>query len=368
MKRSCHLAVALALALLWGRPADLSALERKALSGSQAECRSGEVGVVIPAFDGEQPLGQQVATVLNLQIWQTLRRADGVGWQDRGSGVVVWESEPLAEPRFAAAEKKTAERGCQLVFWGRTWKYGKDVVAQTYLSILDRSVLWRTEFELEDGPRTLELGLPRRRYEFAPIVLASDVVERYSRPEALELKSEPGGGHPLGPLGVEFAALEHRPGAARVVSEDDRVGWVQLPRLSRNRSEVVDFTGGVVRMLRGDWRGARDLLQRVVDHPAAPASLVIDSLILQGVATENLGQNGWPMIKRAYERNPHSRITARYGLQLRLARLADKRSRGQTADGELQALEQAVADTRHLFADDDPWIAGARRAAGAARN
>jgi hypothetical protein len=333
-------------------------------AASDTDCLDGKIGVVVPAFAGgdreESLLGQQVATMLNLQIWQTLRRADELG-DDFGSGVAIWDPEPLAEQTFEAAEEKAREKGCQLVFWGQAWSYGEDVVAQIYLSILDESALWRTEVELAGGRRPFELGFPRRRYEFAPIVLKPEVVARFSQPSALKLWSDRNGTGLQGVLGEVFIAIRQERNAAFVES-DGRLGWILLPELSDERSEVVEFTSSIMRILRQDWRGARDLLQRVIDNPVAPMSLVIDSLILQGVVSERLGENGWPMIERAYSLNEHSRITARYGLMHRLSRLEKRRSGGQGAANESRALEEALADTQSLFAPDDPWVVDARLA------
>ncbi len=374
MKR--NLLAAAVLALLFGRPDALFAGQRWA--GLESEPGEDVVCIFIPAFDGPQPLGQQIATVLNLQIWQTLRKSAGSG-EDFGTGLVVWDPNPLPEPSFAAAERSADEHGCQLAFWGRAWTYGDDVVAQTYLSILDRPapagtedledgagevaagaarrphVLWRTEVEREGAPLRFDLGFPRQRYEFGPIVLKAEVVEKFSLPSALELTVSRDGGEQLGALGAEFRALEQHGDAARVESGGVR-GWVRLPQLSTTRSEVVDFAGGIARLLRRDAYGAVQLLERVADNPATPAALEIDSLILQGVALESLYVDGWPLIERAYDLNPHSRITARYRLMKQISNLArfrnDKRRRA--------ALEHALADTRHLFAGDEPWVVGAR--------
>lgn len=349
-----RLGAALAFALLTLGSARLLAVDRSSLSGSFAECREGEVGLFIPAFEGSQPLGLQVATVLNLQIWQTLRRVPG----SPVTGVVVWDHEPLAEPSFESAEQQASERGCQLVFWGRVWRYGDDVVAQTYLSILDPRPLWRVEIDSLDGTHAVELGFPRHRYEFAPIVLRSELVEQFSQPSALELRSRSDGGDVLGTLGAEFSALEQGADVARVMNADGRDGWVQLPQLSRERSEVVDFTGGVIRMLRGDWPGAADLFDRVSTNSVTPSALEIDSLLLRGVASANRSENGGSAIEDAQRLNRHSAISTRYLMMKHLSRLAERQLRGESGEREREALERTLAQNRHLFATDDAWIEG----------
>jgi hypothetical protein len=138
---------------------------------------------------------------------------------------------------------------------------------------------------------------------------------------------------------------------------------VHLPELSFNRSEVVDFTGGVIRVMRGDWEGAYELLERVVENPKTPVPLRIDSLILQGVAKEQRGLDGWRELESAYALNPHSRSTATYYLMKRVSVLAHAIQENSRAAFEAQwELERTLHSTRYMFGSADPWIRRVERA------
>ena len=67
-----------------------------------------DVALYMPALEADGPLGFRAATVLNLQIWRTLRKAPtpnraGLSF---GSGVVVWDPEPLDALTHEAAARE----------------------------------------------------------------------------------------------------------------------------------------------------------------------------------------------------------------------------------------------------------------------
>ena len=98
-----------------------------------------EIRLYIPAFEGPDSLGKNVATILNLQIWRTLRREpdrDPRG-EDFGRGMIVWGVTPLKEGSHVGAEQAATKDNIasQFVLWGETFPYGSGVISQTYFSI-----------------------------------------------------------------------------------------------------------------------------------------------------------------------------------------------------------------------------------------
>ena len=263
-----------------------------------------EVRVFIPAFESPGSLGLNVATVLNLQIWQTLRRAPtpnplGLSF---GDGLVIWDENPLERPSHADAEQAGAldQISADMVLWGKAYAYGGGVVVQSHLTFSDgnlrrraRPEQWNIHVPTGDGGVELTADVPARRYTFEPIVLGSDVVARYSAPAALKIYSAKEGGAELGTLNAQlFKARQHEGDNVLVVSNPGPAqvkGWVRLPRLSASRVEVVDFVGGLIRVMRADWNGARTLIKRVVENTHTPTALRIDSLLYLGLLDEKQG-------------------------------------------------------------------------------
>lgn len=123
----------------------------------------------------------------------------------------------------------------------------------------------------------------------------------------------------IGALSGDFTALEQGPNIARVRGSGlAEPGWVKLPGLSNNRSEVTDFAGGLIRIFRRDWSGAIDLLSRVTKTPSAPVSIRISSYQLMAAASQSLhDQAGTPnrsveYAEAAEKLNPYLRWTVKY--------------------------------------------------------
>ena len=139
------------------------------------------VTIYTPAFEGPQGLAQSVATILNLQLWETLRGAGARG-QSFGLGVAVW-GRPLEIYSHQDAERRAKEISllAQLVFWGKIYEYGDGAVAQANLSIPryhDFREHHPEEWDLEVTEGKVDLhfavDIPQRRYSFRPLVLTRD--------------------------------------------------------------------------------------------------------------------------------------------------------------------------------------------------
>ncbi len=126
------------------------------------EAEAQRVALYIPAFEGEDALGRNVATVLNLQIWQTLRKAPFPNPQriSFGEGMVIWDDVPLSSQTHEGAVEAAREFGTDMVLWGKAWRYGDGVAVQAYLTIVKRDT--RSIWQIQAGSRgSIGVDVPR---------------------------------------------------------------------------------------------------------------------------------------------------------------------------------------------------------------
>jgi hypothetical protein len=308
-------------------------------------------------------VGIRAGAILNLQIWQTLRIP--VGPEGRHTkGTVTWDFASHPPTTFAEAEGYAAaqtDQEPQIVLWGRAWQYGAGTVVEAFLSIRPGNPenpfganLWTVHLP-DDGEFTV--GVPHRQIEFAPIVIRSELMPELTAPAGLKLYSQPSGPQTLGFVGDYFKALEQGSDSAKVVTPNGTRGWIRLPNLSTEHSEVVDFSGGVVRILRNDWDGAIQLLRKAAENPRAPTSVRDDSYLYIAIATARSGGDPSPWIQKAYELNPYSRTVLQYLCMAKLALLvhSDVLAANRSAP-QIEALRQITAAGGPLYSRDDPWF------------
>jgi hypothetical protein len=322
-----------------------------------------KITVYAPAFAGPDALGRNVATILQLQLWQSFRRMpwpDNPEDHDFGPGLIVWDASPLPELDHAEAEAaaRRIDVLAQMVIWGRAYAYGGGVAVQAnitlpaYQDFREANLeTWRVELAGE----TFEVDVPRRRFEVSSMVLDAGIVEKYSLPTALEIHSARRGGEVLGSVGSQMRATQFEPDLAYVRSGGVE-GWVRLPELSRQRSELVEVAAGIVRVYRGDFEGAVASFTRVLDNPNTRTPLRIDALLYRGMAKERLGRSGRKDFLQAYGLSPFAQTTVRYLITSDLAALA----RGDLSAGGAAEVRDRLRSTiereRYLFAPDDPWL------------
>jgi hypothetical protein len=324
------------------------------------------ITLYVPAFFSEpKPLGLNVASVLGLQVWQTLRRAPSPNPKnhDFGEGVVRWTPSELSAFGFDSADKDAQRFDilAQLILWGKAYQYGSGIVVFAHLSIPDYSDFrfkqferWRIAFKLPSG-RTSEVtaDLPSRRYTFEPLVLRAEIAAQFSRPDALPLYSDSRGRNRIGTLPPVFDADNQTNNAVHVVTRAGQ-GWVILPGLSNERSEVVELVAAIVRLFRGDWAGARDLLRRAL-ATAAPTAVRVDTYLLSAYAGVRLGAKDVEEDLHAAEvLNPNAKrvIVFRTMYQLDLLARASEGRRRELA----RALQDDLDRSRVYFDESDPWF------------
>jgi hypothetical protein len=325
------------------------------------------VGLLVAPFAGPEPLGQKVATVLHLQTWQTLRLAppNNVHRLNFGRGIVYWD-EGAPPARHAEALARLAGLEAQMVLWGHAQEFGDGVVVQAHLTVAEplRSIsgagtLWSVSPpELAATKGVISVGLPASTFEFAPIVLQAEVVRLLRSPAGIPIYADRKFTTRTGELGGDFRALEQGPDSARVQS-GGVTGWVRLPGLSASRSEVTDFSGGLIRIFRRDWGGAIDLFTRVTRTANAPVSIRVSSLLLMAAASrlqhEQIGEadRSLEFVAAAERLNPYLRETIKYKCMALLA--APRRAE------RMRQLAETVRNSGYLFPKDDPWLGKVRQ-------
>lgn len=321
------------------------------------------VGLLVAPFSGPDPLARKAATILHLQTWQTLLVAREVNNRKLSfrRAIVQWaeSAPPTSHAQALALLPGTAS---QMTLWGRAQEFGKGVVVQAYLSVADpdgamapKEVLWSMSLdELPAASRQISVGLPATLFEFAPIVLREDVIPELNTQIGIPIYRDRKFTERIGALGGDFVAEEQGPNVARVTSDGVR-GWVKLPGLSTNRSEVTDFSGALIRIYRRDWAGAIELLTRVASTPNTPVSIRIASFQLMAAASHLLHvQVGTPSrsveyAEAAEKLNPYLRETIKFKC---MALLAGGREPVMTAK-----LAETARRSEYLFPRNDPWFA-----------
>ncbi len=326
-----------------------------------------QVTLLIPAFEGPDALGLNVATVLNLKLFATLRKAP---WPNPkklsfGDGLIVWDRAPLGESSHETALRaaRSSNYPTQLVLWGKAAQYADGVFVQAYLTlpVLDsgqgaRPEVWQLSFRDRSSETILETDIPGHRYAFEPIVLDNETVNLYSSPSALKIYRDKSLREEIGTLNDGyFKAREHSPDGEWLV--EPMKGWVPLPGLAQQSGGIAEFTGGVVRIFRADWDGATDLLRRVLKHPSTPTAIRIDTLLYLGLAAEKQQRSGRKEIEQAYALNPLSQTSATYMIMNAFADYLRMPPGNRLA--AISRVGVLLEQNRFLFAPDDAWLTAA---------
>lgn len=336
--------------------------------------QAAEIRTLVVDFGGDEQLGRPVATILDLQLWRTLRAApaDSSEGHDFGTGTVFRLGMPLDEPEPAAAAEmaKKLDISAQHVLWGSVFPIDKMAVVTAYLTLPDyfdfrrrKNERWSLAVSQSVERLTITADVPQRHYEFEPIVLPTQFVELYSTPKALPIMQGKGSGSRFGYLGTVFRHCGSS-GDYACVTSAGKTGWVSLPALGKHKPEIVDFIGGIVRIYRSDWQGAIDLFANVVDNPDAPISLKIDSWLYIIRSKSELGLVADGEIDAVMTRAVPSRAVIQYAAMHMIHRCFGEPEAGRERAGCDEKNLLFLADLLHrkgVFAANDPWLASAQR-------
>jgi hypothetical protein len=324
------------------------------------------IGLLVEPLNGQGTLGRKTSTLLHLQIWQTLRAAPPGNSRNVnfGRGIVYWD-ERFSPPKNHAEAEALGGPDIHFVLWGNAEAYGGGVVVQAYLTVATPrspnnpgTKIWRIPLPELKPDEAISVDIPAWRYEFAPIVLSSKVIPELNTPEGIPMYDRTFSRR-VGALAPDFRAWQQGPDVAEVESGGVR-GWVRLPGLSANRSEVTDFCGAVIRMYRKDWSGAIDLFRRVVTNPRAPVNVKISSYLMMACAAFHSGrrdgskETGLEFVEAAWKLNPYLQETVRYKCMALLA--GRMHAPGSAGSAALDKLSATVKTNEYLFPHDDRWL------------
>lgn len=354
-------------------------------------------------------VGGQAALILGLQIWRTYssetRKRSAF---DNADFVFDRDARPTTYEEVESLARRREEKA-NLVLWGRATRYGGGIVVEANLLVRKGagknklgSGIWSVMIPTGKRPHVISVDTPDWQYEFAPIVLNPELVTAFERetrrgdeferrdvaaaserpaefesvlrrqdkawdtyPDYMGIgiyESPSTVSHQIGTFSsARVMAIDHDGDWSRVQVEGTGVGWMYLPKLSQSPSEVVNFCGGIIRILRNDMKGAIGLFQEVVKNSNSPTSVKIDSYLYMAVAYDKLNDEGksFSMIAEAYKLNPHSKATAQYlcmSYLTHLARLLARDAGGAEAKKAAQSLREVVSSNKVLFGEYDSWI------------
>ena len=319
--------------------------------------------LLVPKFFGPKPLSQHVRTTIYFEITKAFRAVDA---PDKG-GWILYGQEDLPQPSHDAvlAAAKWPSVRADLAIWGQVHQYDDGVVLQPYLTLTPlikkrrvRPELWT--LILKDGagePFRLELDIPGQFYQFEPLLLTAETILAFENPQGMPLYSARQGRETIGSLGEVIRFYEIYDDALLIVTNGIK-GWVRTKPITRQQSEAIDFSKGMVRLLRGDWRGARQSFAAVLRNSNLPQNLRIHALIYTGLAKEKGGVSGRNEFTSAYAINRLDKAAAAYLLMSQaaeIARLQQSEAREQLPKAR-HNLQTTLSATKNLFTKEDPWL------------
>lgn len=301
-----------------------------------ARAQNGDVvRVIFPTFGSTDTRGREqtsvskkAATLLGMQVWLTLRKADPERPNAKfGKGVVQWaldntapESNETAE-EFAKKFSRAGDYG-QMVLWGDAFRYGGEIVVEANLTLTTEAtqgaqLLQATLYGASKVHR-ISLDFPSRHYEFAPVVLRSDILPKVDEPTEISMYKDASTEGVIGTLPGNFRRLNRVGDFIQVAVLDERGqesnGYIYSPVISEEPNEIIDFSGGLVRILRKDWGGALEQFKLVVENKNVPRLVKINSYIYMAAASDRLGRyrDSLTYSQQAFSLNPYMRTTRRY--------------------------------------------------------
>lgn len=317
--------------------------------------------VLVPQFVGKQPLSQQVRTSVYFELIKAFRAVDN---PDKGAWI-LYGQQPLEQASHDAvlAAASWPSVRADLAVWGKVHPYDDGVVVQLQMTLTPllkkrqvRPELWVVTLNAGNERQRFELDIPGQFYEFEPMLLSREVLVEFQNPQGMPLYSDRYAGQQIGRLGEVIRFYEIYEDSI-LIATDGKKGWVRTRPLADHESEVISFSKGMVRLLRGDWRGARQSFSQVLENTATPQKLRIHSLIYRGLAKQQGGVSGRQDFADAYALNRLDQTAAAYLLMSRLADIA-----ALQPQNDREALHQAerrfksdLAATRRLFDKDDQW-------------
>lgn len=339
-------------------------------NNSYAVHNPDQITVYFPAFKGPDNLGRNVSTVLSLQLAQTTRR---MPWpknknnHDFGEGIIRWNAKPL-ENDSVTGLIDAAQRSnllAQIVVAGKVRRFVDDYVVELDIvlpeykqapsvncaGLTNTKCDYRTKnFEIwtiGSGTETVAVGLPKRYFTIASIVLKPEVINRYQSASGLTITDSLNGGKIKGKTDDQLRFIEFNktlPNAPTKVISGGVTGYISMPELSDAVSEFSDMVGGILQVFRGDWEWAINSFTRVLENKSTRTPLRVDALLYRGMAKFKNGDNGYNDIAAAASLAPYDVTVTRY---LAMALIASGSNK--------EKVRELLDNKAYLFARDDKW-------------
>lgn len=333
------------------------------------------INILIPTFQspqGKSDIGTKTASILGLQIWRTYSTPT-VTRSSFDNANIIFNSR--SRPSTYAQAETIARRQTKnphLVLWGKASEYGDGIVVESNLLIRKGNGgvgtnIWSVTIPTSKSSYTVSVDVPELHYEFAPIVLDPHLVLKLAPGlfrrsiQIYQMKST--ASEVIGNLAdSSIQAIRHEGNWSEVrVNNINQVGWLYLPNLSQNPSEVVNFCGGIIRVLRKDWRGAVSIFDEVLKTSNLPTAIKVDSYLYMAIAYDRMQEEAksFAMVAEAYKLNPYSKTTTKYlymSYLAHLSRVLPRSTHGEEAKKIIQSIQDLLSKNRVLFAEDDGWV------------
>lgn len=319
-----------------------------------------DTGLIVPVFAGPRNLARNVSTTLYLQVWRTLRRKPWPNPRnlDFGRGITRYDwgkafSPSTSEDIYAY----TRESSVQMTLWGSAKPLGDGVVVQAFLGAPagafgnGRPEIWSVQTPLGQ----VSLDLPRRVFDFEPIILSQKLISYYSAQESLSMCDRPTLPCKQTPVGDDWVAIEHNGDWATINStESGRTGYLMLPNLSQMPNDASDFASAMVAYYRGDYAQAADYFNRVASRPSSQTSTRADAAVLALIAAARNTRPNLAAFNDLSEQNPDSLYIFQATIMARLAIASNAQS--DMRRNQISTIISVVDKNRHLFDKDDIWL------------
>jgi hypothetical protein len=316
------------------------------------------VGLVVPVFDGPEPVARNVATTLHLQAWRTLRRkpfpARPGRTEDFGTGIIYYSRDGFQPANAAEIADYVRSSGAQLLMWGSARPIGADVVVQAFVAApANVPGAAAGNWQLDINGRTITLPLPRQTFDFDPVVLSQALLAAYRSPDLLRMCDRPQLPCNDAPVGSDWKANRQEGAWANITASDTgRTGWLHLPSIDRLQNDASRFAAALIAYYRGDFVQAGRFFRQVATRDEMGATRN-DAAVLALIAAARDGAVDVAAFERLSAANPDWLYAFRALIMARLqaAQRLPPAAR-QAAHAEIAA---AVARNADLFGPDDAW-------------